>query len=60
MIIESFPPKQKNVLNLLNQYGYKVYDADRSSVINKNTLNLFAWHPRGPLDEKFIKRLIGR
>lgn len=60
MIIESFPPKQKNVLNLLNQYGYKVYDADLSSAINKNTLNLFAWHPRGPLDEKFIQRVIGR
>ena len=60
MIIESFPPKQKNVLNLLNQYGYKVYDADHSSAINKNTLNLFAWHPRSPLDEKSVQTVIGR
>ena len=60
MIIESFPPKQKNVLNLLNQYGYKVYDADYSCAINKNTLNLFVWHPQGPLDEKLVQRVIGR
>ena len=48
------------ILNLLNQYGYKVYDADRSSAINKSTLNLLAWHQRGPLDVKFIQRVIDR
>lgn len=58
MIIESFPPKQMNVLNFLYQFGYKVNDADQSSAINKNTLNLFAWHPRGPLDAKFVHRLV--
>ena len=40
MIIESFPPKQMNVLNFLYQFGFKVNDADQYSAINKNTLNL--------------------
>ena len=60
MIIESFPPKQMNVLNFLYQFGYKVYDADQYSAINNNTLNLFAWHPRGSLDEKFVHRVVDR
>ena len=58
LIIESFPPKQKTVLSLLQELGYKSVDADRHSPLNLKTNNLFAWHPQGVLKETIIQKLI--
>jgi len=58
LIVESFPPKQHTVLSLLQELGYKSIDADRHASINPNTTNLFAWHPKGPLQEASIHELI--
>jgi len=58
LIIESFPPKQHTVLSLLQELGYKSIDADHHTSINPNTTNLFAWHPKGPLQEATIHKLI--
>ena len=58
MIIESFPPKQSNVLSLLGELGYNSMDADRHDSINPKTTNLFAWHPQGLLTEATIRTLI--
>ena len=58
LIVESFPPKQRTVLSILQELGYKLIDADRHASINPNTTNLFAWHPRGPLQEASIHKLI--
>jgi len=58
LIIESFPPKQKTVLSLLQELGYKSVDADRHSPLNLKTNNLFAWHPQGVLKEAIIQKLI--
>ena len=51
LIIESFPPKQANIIMTLKEIGYKVIDADMMSVVQDNTANLFAWHPQGPIEE---------
>ena len=58
LIIESFPPKQKTVLSLLQELGYKSFDADCHSPLNLKTNNLFAWHPQGVLKETIIQKLI--
>jgi len=58
LIIESFPPKQKKVISLLLEYGYKIGDADRNSSLNSKTNNLFAWHPQGPLKESIIQQVL--
>ena len=58
LIIESFPPKQRTVLSLLHEFGYRSTDADRHVSINPKTTNLFAWHPEGPLNKATIQKLI--
>ena len=58
LILESFPPKQRTILSLLQEIGYKFLDADRHASINPYTTNLFAWHPKGPLQEASIQKLI--
>ena len=58
LIIESFPPKQRTVLSMLQELGYKSVDADRHSPLNLKTNNLFAWHPQGILKETIIQNLI--
>jgi len=58
LIIESFPPKQSTILSLLGELGYNSMDADRHASINAKTTNLFAWHPRGPLNLATIQNLI--
>ena len=58
LIVESFPPKQQTVLSILQELGYKIIDADHHASINPNTTNLLAWHPRGPLQEASIHKLI--
>ena len=58
LILESFPPKQRTVLSILQELGYKLIDADHHTSINPNTTNLFAWHPKGPLQEASIHELI--
>jgi hypothetical protein len=58
LIIESFPPKQKTVLSILQELGYKSVDADRHSPLSLKTNNLFAWHPHGFLKETIIQKLI--
>ena len=58
LIIESFPPNQGTVLTFLDKFGYKLLDADRHTSIDSQTTNLFAWHPRGPIDDASIEKLI--
>tara|TARA_B100000989_G_scaffold174768_1_gene131051 strand:- start:380 stop:655 length:276 start_codon:yes stop_codon:yes gene_type:complete len=58
LIIESFPPKQKTVLSILQELGYKSMDTDSHSPLNLKTNNLFAWHPRRILKETIIQKLI--
>ena len=58
LIIESFPPNQGTVLTFLDKVGYKLLDADRHTSIDSQTTNLFAWHPRGPIDDASIEKLI--
>jgi FkbM family methyltransferase len=58
LIIESFPPKQAKVISLLQTYGYNLEDADRNSPVNSKTNNLFAWHPKGPLKESIIQKVL--
>ena len=58
LIIESFPPNQLTVLTFLDEIGYKSLDADRHTSIDSQTTNLFAWHPKGPIEEASIEKLI--
>ena len=58
LIIESFPPNQGTVLTFLDEIGYKLLDADRHTSIDSQTTNLFAWHPKGPIEEASIEKLI--
>ena len=58
LILESFPPKQRTILSILQELGYKSIDADRLTSINTQTTNLFAWHPKGPIEEASIQKLI--
>ena len=58
LIIESFPPNQGTVHTFLDEIGYKLLDADRHTSINSQTTNLFAWHPKGPIEEASIEKLI--
>jgi len=57
-IFESFPPKQAIAVSLLKEYGYKLIDADLHLSVSPKTTNLFAWHPKGPLKEPIIQKLI--
>lgn len=58
LILESFPPRQKKVVEFLLDYGYSIMDADRKVHINSKTQNLFAWHPDGPLAKSIIESCI--
>ena len=58
LIIESFPPKQEKVISHLQAYGYNLEDADRRGPVNSKTNNLFAWHPKGPLKESIIQKVL--
>lgn len=58
LIIESFPPKQENVISLIQDFGYNLNDADRHGPVNSKTNNLFAWHPQGPLNESIIQKVL--
>jgi len=49
LIIESFPPQQEKIIEILSNLGYRLYDADRMSNLQNKTTNLFAWHSEGPL-----------
>ena len=58
LIIESFPPKQEQAINFLNDFGYSVWDAERYESVGTSTNNLFAWHPNGPLAESIIRKIL--
>jgi FkbM family methyltransferase len=58
LILEFFPPKQRIVLSLLQELGYKLIDAVHHTSMKPNTTNLFAWHPVGPLQEATMHKLI--
>jgi FkbM family methyltransferase len=58
LIIESFPPKQDKIISQLQAYGYNLRDADRNSPVNSKNNNLFAWHPKGPLKESIIQKVL--
>lgn len=58
IIMESFPPKQEQVIDFLQDFGYLVWDAERNESVGTHTNNLFAWHPNGPLTESKIQEII--
>ncbi|MEC7802348.1 MAG: FkbM family methyltransferase [Verrucomicrobiota bacterium] len=58
LIIESFPPKQAKLIMALREIGYKINDADKMSAVQDNTVNLFAWHPQGPLEDAAVQKII--
>jgi FkbM family methyltransferase len=58
LILESFPPKQEQVVNFLTELGYEVWDAERKKPLGAHTNNLFAWHPEGPLPESDIRKIL--
>ena len=59
IIMESFPPKQEQAIDFLQEFGYVVLDAERNESVGTKTNNLFAWHPNGPLAESKILKIIG-
>ena len=58
IIIESFPPRRSQVIELLSGLGYEFVDADRWQPLEEGTSNLFAWHSAGPLPQSTIKRIL--
>ena len=58
LILESFPPKQEQVVNFLTELGYESLDAERKKPLGSHTTNLFAWHPEGPLPESDIRKIL--
>jgi FkbM family methyltransferase len=58
LILESFPPKQEQVVNFLTGLGYEVLDAERKKPLGPHTNNLIAWHPEGPLPESDIRKIL--
>ena len=58
LIVESFPPKQEEVIHFLCHLGYEVRDAERKKPIGTHTTNLFAWHPEGPLPESDMQEIL--
>jgi FkbM family methyltransferase len=58
LILESFPPKQEQVIDFLKDLGYAVLDAERNESVGAKTNNLFAWHSNGPLAEAIIRKII--
>ena len=58
LILESFPPKQEQVVNFLTELGYEILDAERKKPLGAHTNNLFAWHPEGPLPESDIRKIL--
>ena len=58
LILESFPPKQEEVVNFLTELGYQILDAERKKALGSDTTNLFAWHPEGPLPESDIRKIL--
>lgn len=58
LIIESFPPRQEEVIHFLVQLGYEIRDAERNSPISDRTNNLLAWHPEGPLPSSEMQAIL--
>jgi len=58
LILESFPPKQEQVVNFLTDHGYEILDAERKKPLGGHTTNLFAWHPAGPLRSSEIREIL--
>ena len=58
LLIESFPPNQQKVINLLSNIGYKFWDSDLGKLLSAQTTNLFAWHENGPLGTMEVKKLL--
>jgi len=42
----------------LREIGYKINDADKMSAVQDNSVNLFAWHPQGPLEDAAVQKII--
>ena len=58
LIIESFPPKQAEVIHCLSQFGYEIRDAERNRQVSDQTNNLLAWHKEGPLPSSEIMKFL--
>ena len=58
LIVESFPPKQEEVLCFLSDLGYEIRDADRNAKVSDQTNNLLAWSKAGPLTSSDIREIL--
>ena len=58
IIVESFPPKQSKVTMTLKTIGYNIFDADSICPVREDTVNLFAWHPKGPIKNSFVQNIL--
>lgn len=58
IIVESFPPRQLDVIDYLFELGYSIQDADRAGAVSSKTQNLFAWHPQGPLENQKVEAIV--
>ena len=58
LIVESFPPKQEEVLCFLSALGYEIRDADRNTQVSDQTNNLLAWSKAGPLNSSDIREIL--
>ena len=58
LILESFPPKQELVIDLLNDMEYELLDAENGKPLGPRTNNIFAWHSDGPLSKSEICKIL--
>ncbi len=58
LIVESFPPKQEEVIHFLCRLGYEIRDADRNAKVSDQTTNLLAWSKAGPLTSSDIREIL--
>ncbi|MBT3636169.1 MAG: FkbM family methyltransferase [Opitutae bacterium] len=58
LIIESFPPRQEEVIHFLCQLGYEIRDAERNTQVSDRTNNLLAWNKAGPLPSSEIRGIL--
>ena len=58
LIVESFPPRQEEVIHFLCQLGYEIRDADRNAKVSDQTTNLLAWSKAGSLTSSDLREIL--
>ncbi len=58
LFIESFPPRQEEVLCFLSALGYEIRDAERNTQVSDQTTNLLAWNKAGPLPSSDMREIL--